>query len=54
MTTAILGLRTTVYRVGDLAEAKARYSETFQVSPYFDEPFYVRFNVLCRVRRPGL
>ena len=29
MTTAILGLRTTVYRVGDLAEAKAWYSEAF-------------------------
>ena len=54
MTTAILGLRTTVYRVGDLAEAKAWYSETFPVSPYFNEPFYVGFNVLCRVQRRGL
>ena len=41
----LLGLRTVVYKVADLASAKAWYSETFQITPYFDEPFYVGFNV---------
>jgi predicted enzyme related to lactoylglutathione lyase len=41
----IKGLRTVVYRVRDVAEAKAWYGETFGIRPYFDEPFYVGFNV---------
>jgi predicted enzyme related to lactoylglutathione lyase len=41
----ILGLRTTVYHVTDLAKAKAWYSQVLGVAPYFDEPFYVGFNV---------
>ncbi|WP_375771043.1 VOC family protein [Archangium gephyra] len=41
----ILGLRTTIYHVTDLAKAKAWYSQVLGVSPYFDEPFYVGFNV---------
>ena len=41
----LLGLRTVIYKVPDLARAKAWYSETFGISPYFDEPFYVGFNV---------
>jgi len=45
MSSSILGLRTTVYKVGDLARAKVWYGEAFQVEPYFDEPFYVGFNV---------
>ena len=45
MTTPILGLRTTVYKVADLAAAKAWYGDAFQAEPYFDEPFYVGFNV---------
>lgn len=45
MPTPMLGLRTTIYKVGDLARAKAWYAEAFQVDPYFDEPFYVGFNV---------
>lgn len=40
-----LGLRTVIYHVTDLARAKAWYSEVFGVAPYFDEPFYVGFNV---------
>jgi predicted enzyme related to lactoylglutathione lyase len=40
-----LGLRTVIYRVPDLARAKAWYSAAFGVEPYFDEPFYVGFNV---------
>lgn len=39
------GLRTVIYRVPDLARAKAWYSEAFGTQPYFDEPFYVGFNV---------
>ena len=41
----LLGLRTVIYKVPDLARAKAWYGETFGISPYFDEPFYVGFNV---------
>ena len=40
-----LGLRTTIYPVTDLAKAKAWYSTVLGVAPYFDEPFYVGFNV---------
>ncbi|MDU0370624.1 VOC family protein [Hymenobacter endophyticus] len=39
------GLRTIVYPVGNLAEAKAWYSQVLEQGPYFDEPFYVGFNV---------
>ena len=45
MTTPILGLRTTIYKVGDINEAKDWYARAFQTQPYFDEPFYVGFNV---------
>ncbi len=45
MPAPILGLRTAIYKVGDLARAKAWYAEAFQVEPYFDEEFYVGFNV---------
>lgn len=45
MTTPILGLRTTIYKVGDLDEAKKWYAKAFQTEPYFDEPFYVGFDV---------
>jgi len=41
----MLGLRTTVYMVSDLDQAKVWYSEAFQVKPYFDEPFYIGFNI---------
>jgi len=41
----ILGLRTTIYKVGDITKAKAWYANVFQVQPYFDEPFYVGFNI---------
>ncbi len=39
------GLRTAIYPVRDLAKAKAWYREVFTITPYFDEPFYVGFNV---------
>lgn len=41
----ILGLRTAIYHVSDLARAKAWYARAFGVAPYFDEPFYVGFNI---------
>jgi len=45
MATSILGLRTTIYKVDDITKAKEWYATAFQVAPYFDEPFYVGFNV---------
>lgn len=41
----ILGLRTVIYHVPDLQRAKAWYSTAFGVQPYFDEAFYVGFNI---------
>jgi predicted enzyme related to lactoylglutathione lyase len=40
-----LGLRTVIYHVPDLAQAKAWYTAAFGVAPYFDEPFYVGFDI---------
>ncbi|MCB0602974.1 MAG: VOC family protein, partial [Saprospiraceae bacterium] len=40
-----LGLRTTIYLVDDVAAAKRWYSQVFGVEPYFDEPFYIGFNI---------
>jgi predicted enzyme related to lactoylglutathione lyase len=45
MSTSILGLRTTIYRVADIDKAKAWYSKAFSTEPYFDEPFYVGFSI---------
>lgn len=39
------GLRTVVYHVNDLDRAKAWYSLALGIEPYFDQPFYVGFNV---------
>jgi predicted enzyme related to lactoylglutathione lyase len=41
----MLGLRTTAYIVKDLAQAKAWYTKAFKTEPYFDESFYVGFNI---------
>jgi predicted enzyme related to lactoylglutathione lyase len=41
----ILGLRTALYPAPDLAACKAWYAQALGVAPYFDEPFYVGFNV---------
>ena len=41
----MLGLRTTIYKVANLEEAKTWYARAFQTEPYFDEPFYVGFNI---------
>jgi predicted enzyme related to lactoylglutathione lyase len=40
-----LGLRTASYIAPDLARARDWYREVLGVAPYFDEPFYVGFNV---------
>lgn len=42
---SILGLRTVIYMVPDMEEAKKWYSAAFQTEPYFDEPFYIGFNI---------
>lgn len=39
------GLRTALYHVSDLDAAKRWYGEVLGKQPYFDEPFYVGFNV---------
>lgn len=45
MQTKFLGLRTLGVQVPDLAAAKAWYTKILGIEPYFDEPFYVGFNV---------
>lgn len=45
MKNKILGLRTTIYRVGNIDAAKKWYVQAFQVDPYFDEPYYVSFEI---------
>ena len=39
------GLRTVIYAVADLEQAKDWYSKVLAQEPYFSEPFYVGFNV---------
>jgi predicted enzyme related to lactoylglutathione lyase len=34
-----------IYKVPDIGIAKTWYTKVFQTSPYFDEPFYVGFNI---------
>lgn len=45
MTANFLGLRTITYHVTDLPAAKKWYTLALGVEPYFDEPFYVGFNI---------
>jgi predicted enzyme related to lactoylglutathione lyase len=45
MTHMVKGLGTVIYPVPDLGRAKAWYSTAFQQQPYFDQPFYVGFNI---------
>jgi predicted enzyme related to lactoylglutathione lyase len=40
-----LGLRTINYHVADLAAAKKWYARVTGTEPYFDEPFYVGFDI---------
>lgn len=39
------GLRTVIYRAGDLSKAKTWYAAVLGIEPYFAESFYVGFNV---------
>lgn len=41
----MLGLRTCCYLVSDLDKAKNWYAKAFETQPYFDEPYYVGFNI---------
>lgn len=41
----MLGLRTTIYKVSDLEKARDWYAKAFEVKAYFDEPYYVGFNI---------
>ena len=43
--TKILGLRTAIYRVSDINAAKEWYAKVFEKQPYFNEPFYVGFEI---------
>ncbi|HEY9487444.1 MAG TPA: VOC family protein, partial [Chryseosolibacter sp.] len=45
MKRTFLGLRTVIYNVPDIDRAKAWYMQVLGLKPYFDEPFYVGFNV---------
>jgi predicted enzyme related to lactoylglutathione lyase len=39
------GLRTTIYATADLAQAAAWYGSLLGLAPYFNQPYYVGFNV---------
>jgi len=41
----LLGLRTAVYHVDNIEEAKKWYSNILGHAPYFDQPYYVGYNV---------
>lgn len=41
----MLGLRTAIYKVGDMAKAREWYAMAFAAAPYFDEPYYIGFNI---------
>ena len=45
MKKSILGLRTTIYKVPHISEAKAWYNKAFRTEPYFDELFYVGYDI---------
>lgn len=41
----LLGLRTAIYPVNDLNQAKEWYAQVAEKPPYFDEVFYVGFEI---------
>jgi catechol 2,3-dioxygenase-like lactoylglutathione lyase family enzyme len=45
MTISLHGLRTVIYPAPDLAAATSWWAELLGVRPYFEEPFYVGFEV---------
>ena len=42
---SFLGLRTVIVPAADLAAVKSWYTAVLGIPPYFDQPFYVGFNV---------
>ena len=38
-------LRTVIYHMSDLEKAKEWYKAIIDIEPYFDEPFYVGFDI---------
>lgn len=45
MTISLAGLRTLIYPVRDLDAAKQWWSGLLGIDPYFDQPFYVGFEI---------
>jgi catechol 2,3-dioxygenase-like lactoylglutathione lyase family enzyme len=45
MSAQLQGLRSLIYPSSDVASAKAWWADFLGFDPYFDEPFYVGFNV---------
>ena len=45
MSTPLQGLRTVIHPVDDLSAAKQWWTDFLGFGPYFDEPFYVGFEV---------
>lgn len=45
MQTPFLGLRTAIYKVNDIAAATDWYKKILGIEPYFNEPFYVGFDI---------
>lgn len=45
MNTSFLGLRTCIYFVSDVVAATEWYAKVLGFQPYFNEPYYVGFNV---------
>lgn len=45
MSISLQGLRTVIYPSADLAADKAWWSTSLGTAPYFDQPFYVGYNV---------
>jgi catechol 2,3-dioxygenase-like lactoylglutathione lyase family enzyme len=45
MSTPLQGLRTVIYPAPDLDAAKAWWTALLGIAPYFDQPFYVGFNI---------
>jgi len=41
----IQGLRTAIYKVSDMDQAKLWYAQAFDTKPYFDEPYYIGYNI---------
>jgi len=56
----MMGLRTAIYPTPDLAAGKDWYGRVFGVAPYYDEPYYVGFEIggfelgLIPDRKPGV